>query len=197
MGNVEITLPRDKGFPPSDEFVSVIQHVDADHPDPEAVKRLGEWFAKFPTLCDCLGGDLLAITQDKLITRLHQGETGRMALKRKLALFRAGLGYDDSTQLERVLIDHVVMCWLRLQEIEWRYQSVIGTDDPTRPLYQCEWWERRLGMVQRRFLRSCESLARVRKLARKTPALQVNIATQGGQQVNVAGTINTPRGAAV
>jgi len=36
----------------------------------------------------------------------------------------------------------------------------------------------------RRYLRAIETLARVRKLARNTPALQVNIATDGGQQVN-------------
>ena len=44
---------------------------------------------------------------------------------------------------------------------------------------------RRLSAAQRRFLRACESLARVRKLARTTPALQLNIAARGGQQVNV------------
>ena len=46
-------------------------------------------------------------------------------------------------------------------------------------------WERRLSAAQRRYLRACESLARVRKLGRTTPALQLNIATHGGQQVNV------------
>ena len=34
--------------------------------------------------------------------------------------------------------------------------------------------------------RVCETLARVRKLSRNIPALQVNIATEGGQQVNLA-----------
>ena len=32
-------------------------------------------------------------------------------------------------------------------------------------------------------------LTRVRRLSRITPALQVNIATEGGQQVNVGGDI--------
>lgn len=46
--------------------------------------------------------------------------------------------------------------------------------------------EKRLSAAQRRFTRACETLARVRKLSRNTPALQLNIATSGGQQVNVA-----------
>jgi hypothetical protein len=46
--------------------------------------------------------------------------------------------------------------------------------------------EKRLSAAQRRFTRACETLARVRKLSRNTPALQFNIAANGGQQVNVA-----------
>jgi hypothetical protein len=47
------------------------------------------------------------------------------------------------------------------------------------------YWEKRLSAAQRRFTRACETLARVRKLSRNTPALQFNIATSGGQQVNL------------
>jgi hypothetical protein len=45
--------------------------------------------------------------------------------------------------------------------------------------------EKRLSAAQRRFAHACETLARVRKLSRHTPALQLNIATSGGQQVNL------------
>jgi integrase/recombinase XerD len=38
------------------------------------------------------------------------------------------------------------------------------------------------------YLRACETLARVRKLIRRTPAIQVNIAAAGGQQLNVVQT---------
>jgi hypothetical protein len=52
-------------------------------------------------------------------------------------------------------------------------------------LEQGTYWEKRLSSVQRRYLRACETLARVRKLAQAAP-LQVNI---GAQQVNVAGGV--------
>jgi len=42
------------------------------------------------------------------------------------------------------------------------------------------------GAADRRYRSACESLARIRKLACTTPALQVNIAAHGGQQVNIA-----------
>ena len=52
-----------------------------------------------------------------------------------------------------------------------------------------DFWERRLSLAERRHLRACETLARVRKLLMNGPVLQVNIASQGGQQVNVAGDL--------
>jgi hypothetical protein len=49
---------------------------------------------------------------------------------------------------------------------------------------------------QRRYPRTCESLARIRKLSKGSQFVQVNIATEGRQQVNamcgVNGTINPP-----
>ena len=47
------------------------------------------------------------------------------------------------------------------------------------------YWDRRLSAAQKRFTRACETLARVRKLSLNTPALQFNIAANGGQQVNL------------
>jgi hypothetical protein len=48
------------------------------------------------------------------------------------------------------------------------------------------YWEKRLTAAQRRFTWACETLARVRKWSRNTPALQVNIAAEGGQQINLS-----------
>jgi hypothetical protein len=39
-------------------------------------------------------------------------------------------------------------------------------------------------LAQKRFTRACVSLARVRKVAR--PSVQINVAAEGGRQVNVA-----------
>src|SRR5688572_15032711 len=46
--------------------------------------------------------------------------------------------------------------------------------------------EKRLSAAQKRFTRSCEILARVRKSSRNRPALQFNIEASGGQQVNLS-----------
>jgi hypothetical protein len=94
---------------------------------------------------------------------------------------RQGIGYETTPELERALIDHVVLCWLRVQKIEFAYTQVMAESSTFE---RGAYWERRLTAAQGRYLRVCESLARVRRLSRLAP-LQVNI---GGQQVKMAGS---------
>jgi len=49
------------------------------------------------------------------------------------------------------------------------------------------YWDNLLTSNHARFLRAIETLGRVRRLSRNTPALQINIAREGGKQVNVQG----------
>ena len=88
------------------------------------------------------------------------------------------LGVTDAPPLEKALISHVALCWLRLQLIEQQYS---GVQAGNMTLPQGDYWERRLSAAQRRYLRAVETLARVRRL--RVPALQVNI---GEKQVNIA-----------
>lgn len=79
-------------------------------------------------------------------------------------------------------IQHAALSWLKLSLVELHYSH---TMKQSITLTHGVFWEKRLTAAQRRFTRACETLARVRKLSRKVPALQLNIAASGGQQVNV------------
>ena len=59
-----------------------------------------------------------------------------------------------------------------------------GVSVTSNTLAQVEHTEKRLTEAQKRFNRACESLARVRKLSR--PSVQINVAAEGGRQLNVA-----------
>jgi hypothetical protein len=72
-----------------------------------------------------------------------------------------------------------------LQEVEAGYSSAMAR---SIPLSLADYWDRHLAAAQRRYLRACETLARTRRLLQ--PTLQVNIAAQGGQQVNVSGDVH-------
>lgn len=97
---------------------------------------------------------------------------------------REQLGYDAAeSYLEKLLITHASLCWLRLGFTEMQYANVMHGNNS---LKLCEYYEKKLSAAQKRFTRACETLERVRRLAKRTPPLQFNIATEGGQQVNVA-----------
>ncbi len=88
------------------------------------------------------------------------------------------LTWKEDGPLERTLVEHVALCWLKLQVCEQKYS---GITNGTMTLAQGNYWERKLSSAQRRYLRACETLARIRRLA--LPAVQVNI---GEKQLNVA-----------
>jgi hypothetical protein len=100
------------------------------------------------------------------------------------------LGYDTAPALERMLIDHLLNVRLRLLCAETGYnQNVAGSV----PIITAEYWNGLLSSTQARFLRAVETLARVRRLARNTPALQINIAHEDSQQANVRNGVNGHR----
>jgi hypothetical protein len=91
------------------------------------------------------------------------------------------LGHETATPLERLLIEQIALCDLRLGEAEMMYTHVVSkSHSPEGSLYA----ERRLSACQRRMMCAVEGLARVRRLMRATPAVQVNIA---GQQIVAGG----------
>src|ERR1043165_9315304 len=114
---------------------------------------------------------------------LMQRQGIRESWKYRLQALKKDLGYEGAPMLEQLLIQHAALCWLMLNLVELSYS---GTMKQSITLTLGQYWEKRLSAAQGRFTRACETLARVRKLSRNTPALQFNIAANGGQQVNVA-----------
>jgi hypothetical protein len=102
--------------------------------------------------------------------------------KHRLSTLRNELSYVGAPVLEQLLIQQAALCWLKLSLVDLSYSNVMKQ---SITLTLGVYWEKRLSAAQRRFTRACETLARVRKLSRNTPALKFNIATSGGQQVNV------------
>ena len=118
-----------------------------------------------------------------LIQNAHATAGLKECWKHRLQVLKKDLGYDGAPMLEQLLIQQTALCWLKLNLVELGYSN---TMKQSITLTLGVYWEKRLSAAQRRFTRACETLARVRKLSRNTPALQFNIAASGGQQVNVA-----------
>jgi hypothetical protein len=88
----------------------------------------------------------------------------REPIKLRLAEIEQELSAPSDGAMERLLIGHVVLCWLRLMMVDRGYTCAL---DQSITLTLGAYWEKRLSAAQKRFTRSVENLARVRKLMRR------------------------------
>jgi hypothetical protein len=165
------------------DFMQLVADTDTGDPAPSDIQALRHMLNQHPQLWR-LAGDLAYTAALNLIHKLDARPAIAESLKRGWAAMKDEFGYAAAPPLERLLIEQVVLCWFHFNLVDMEYTSVMGQSlSPSTG----DHWERRLSAAQRRYLRACEALARIRKLARSTPALQVNIAADGGQQINVLG----------
>jgi hypothetical protein len=165
------------------DFMQLVADTDTRDPTPSDVRALRHMLNQHPGLWR-LAGDLAHAAALNLIHKLDASPSIAESLKRGWAAMKDELGYAAAPPLERLLIEQVVLCWLHFNLLDLEVTNAMAA---SISLSTAEHWERRLSAAQRRYLRACEALARIRKLARTTPALQVNIAAPGGRQVNLLG----------
>ncbi len=133
-----------------------------------------------------MAGDLAAQARLHIINQVDATTAMKELLGYGLEAMQRELGYADAPLLERLLIEQVLVCWLRLNLDEYRYTTV---DTQGGTFAKLRYWEQRVAGAQARYVRAIDALARVRKLARPAP-LQVNI---GGEQVIAAGDVHAGR----
>jgi hypothetical protein len=98
---------------------------------------------------------------DKAFKGFWLGYYTKASVRQAAELLKRELGYEEADVAERVLIDHAVLCHVRLGMIEHLYSR--HTSGAYR-VDMAEHFERRLTMAQRRFTRAVTTLARVRAL---------------------------------
>ena len=157
------------------DLPDLIQRCDRENPVREDVDKLRQLLSQ-PDIWRA--SHLSHTTALEAIEKTNSTQGTRAILRASYSGLCQDLGITDAPPLEKALISHVALCWLRLQVIEKQYS---GMQAGSMTLSQGDYWERRLSAAQRRYLRAVETLARVRRL--RVPALQVNI---GEKQINIA-----------
>ena len=180
MDGTQSSLPTSPAL--SRRFLDLLKKTDCQVPDPADLHALRAMLEQHPGLWR-VAGDLAHTAAMSIVGRMRAYPLVAESLKRGWDAMKDELGYQLASPLERLLIEQIVLCWLHLHVVELEYTSLIGASPPST---DADHWEKRLSAAQARYLRAYETLARIRKLARSTPALQVNIAADGGQQINVA-----------
>lgn len=129
-------------------------------------------------------GHIRMVTQETVKQVIRSTGDGKFYHEMEFASYNAmrrELGFDEATPFEKALISHVALCWLRLRQTERYYTTGYNATFTTATGL---FYEQRLSAAQRRYLRALTTLARIRKM--QLPVLQVNVALDGGQQVNIA-----------
>ncbi len=167
------------------DLKALITKADRKHAKPADIAALRQALQEHPKLWR-VAGDLAAQARLHTINELDATPAMKESVRYGLEAMQRELGYVDAPMLERLLIEQVLVCWLRLNLDEYRYTTV---DTQGGTFAKLRYWEQRLAGAQARYVRALDALARVRKLARPAP-LQVNI---GGQQVIAAGDVHAGR----
>ena len=154
------------GEKPNHQDVTALRQLLFDHP---------EIFSK--------GGSLHATLRGGMIEEVTKDGASKALMLSEVDHWQRELGYDNAPALECILMENIVTCRLRLAILEF------GRNIKQSSIQTSEYHDRMLDAGHLRLNKAVESLARVRLLATRAPVFQVNVATRGGQQVNVAGTM--------
>jgi hypothetical protein len=160
----------------------LVKHTHKEKPHPEDLAALRRFFDGDPELWRPAGSMAKRTLDHLLRTYYQQSAYIQECVGRRVAEMREQFGFAEGSPLEKLLIEQILVCYVNLYVLEINSASKLCESHSTETgLY----WDRRLTGAQRRFRRACETLARIRKLSRNAPALQLNIAAKGGQQVNL------------
>lgn len=151
-----------------------------DDPEEEDLKSLREYLNQNPHVYSYVF-DVAKTVEEKIIGEISPEPALAIYIQASTSQMRMEMGYENAPILEQILIDNIINCWLRLQFVE--------LSPPQHRTYKHDIREDRLTAAQNRLRQACVTYIRVKKMISQTPALQINIATEKGQQVNIAGDV--------
>lgn len=175
MGDFIVTIDENKairllkGFDKSKmlEFVNVVGRDYKKDPKQNDLKELRKWINDYPELWRVVF-DTVWLMEDNFIKNMVQDKAAIIGMQKNTDEIRNGFGYASSSIMEQMLIDNVAISWLGVQYDNFQLITRMRSDEK---IVLLEFLERRLDAAQRRYLRACETLARVRRLMSGKPAV--------------------------
>ncbi len=137
-----------------------------------ALDLLRDFAGSHPAIFDHFDA-LARTTLAEVIRDCSDSATTQIQLLGEAHALQRSLGIATATPLEKLLIQDVTICWVRLQGVEQTYSANFNTGNGVT-LTKAAYLEKRLSATHRRYLQSVESLARVRRLLGRV--IQVNVA---------------------
>lgn len=167
------------------EFFALLGKLGANSdPDPTDIHRFRRLIFKNPALLS----RLQTMAQDLRFSLLQKitGGTTQARIMAEDDEFCKEMGYRYATPMERLLIDQILSTRIHLMHAEMVFNQKM-TESLT--FAASTYWQNFLSNAQRRHQRAIETLARVRRLARHGPLLQVNIDNRDQRAVRIQGEL--------
>lgn len=149
------------------------------NPSPEAKAWVDDKFETDPSWREF--GDLTADAMNMALDKFWLGYLTKKGVKVAAEVLKAELGHAEASPVERMMIEHAVMCHVRLGMMEHLY-----TRHASGRMDVIEHWEKRLTLAQKRYTRAVTALARVRGLlARAESAKEAAARARSGRTLAV------------
>lgn len=157
------------------EYNELLQAARKDRPSADALDQLQNYGFAHPEIFERM--NMLGRTTLKdIIEHTSIDKASQTHMYAETRAMEDTLGIDDAFPLEKLMIRHVALCWLRMNMMEQTYthncMGGAGISQATA-LYL----EKRLSAAHHRYLKAAEALVRVRGLLQRA-GVQVNVANQ-------------------
>jgi hypothetical protein len=157
----EKTLQADDSRAASERLLAVVDQAKAG--DASAIVELRQFMDNAPALAGIYRGDAAEVVEDWMVRIFCPNDhVRREATLSRLNRLRRELEGPDPTALERLLVQRIVVCWLRLQIAEMN-AGTHGADSVS------DIFQRHMERASRLFESAVKTLATVRRMA--TPVL--------------------------
>lgn len=164
-----------------EEWVNAFKRIDEEKPNSDDVAQVKAMLKCSSHLWEN-GHGLSGSVLYYYIERIEKSKSQRLFIEAEARYIKGQLGYCSANQIEKLIIDQILLRWVSVMHIEKRLLILITEE---KQVFGPEaYWQKILIRHQNLYLKAIEMLAKVRRLS-KGIAFQVNIATDGGQQVNV------------
>lgn len=148
------------------ELKVLVQRIDKGNPKKEDLALLHKEFDRMPQLYRNVG-NISKQVFESVIGDANKSIVFGESVERYAEEMKQELGYQSSTFIEKMLIDEVVMRWLRLSVMDSAHRNITSQSHRRE---EGMYIEKRLHLAQKNYLRASETLVKVRKMIAQTQA---------------------------
>ena len=184
LSEIKNSIPNDK-LAILNEYGEVLHHliddVDASTVNVHKVIEMRSHLEKMPEQLANMLGDAYVICEH-MIELANAPASMKEIMRQNYYRIRKELQIDQTKGMLQVMLDQVATAWCRLQVVDHEYTRISSEGHTLREL---RYWDQRLAASQARFDKAVATVANTIQKLGPNFSIQVNIAKEGGKQVNI------------